>query len=208
MILKYSPDERLLLTLGTRDIPSDTGYTLPERVVHRAAGPFNLPTGIAVTADTGDIFVSDGYGNARVHKYNSSGALITSWGAPGSANPVDFHLPHGVTLDNEGNLIVCDRENNRLQIFDQDGEFLYMRQGFRQPADAVVGPNDEIYVAELGHRLTIIDDDGNILARWGDDSSHDPGQFVAPHGIAIDSRGDIYVGEVLEGQRIQKFVRQ
>ena len=208
VILKYSPDEQLLLTLGTRDRPSDTGYTLPERVVHRAAGPFNLPTGIAVTADTGDIFVSDGYGNARVHKYNSTGALITSWGAPGSANPVDFNLPHGVTLDNEGNLIVCDRENGRLQIFDQDGEFLYMRQGFRQPADAVVGPNDEIYVAELGHRLTIIDDDGNILARWGDDSSHDPGQFVAPHGIAIDSRGDIYVGEVLEGQRIQKFVRQ
>ena len=113
-----------------------------------------------------------------------------------------------MTLDNEGNLIVCDRENNRLQFFDQDGEFLYMRQGFRQPADAAVGPNNEIYVAELGHRLTIIDDDGEILARWGDDSSHDPGQFVAPHGIAIDSHGDIYVGEVLEGQRIQKFVKQ
>ena len=117
VVLKYSPDERLLLTLGTRDRPSDTGYTLPERVVHRAAGPFNLPTGIAVTADTGDIFVSDGYGNARVHKYNSTGALITSWGAPGSANPVDFNLPHGVTLDNEGNLVVCDRENIRLQFF-------------------------------------------------------------------------------------------
>ncbi len=207
VILKYSPDQKLLLTLGTRDSPSDTGYTADDRVVHRAAGPFNLPTGIAATEE-GDIFVSDGYGNSRVHKYTSTGALITSWGVPGSANPVDFYLPHGITLDNEGRLLVCDRENHRIQVFDQEGEFLYMRRGFRQPADAVVGPDGAIYIAELGHRFTIIDDDGEILAQWGDESSHEPGQFVAPHGIAIDSHGDIYIGEVLEGQRIQKFVRK
>ncbi|MCH8064186.1 MAG: hypothetical protein IH861_16990 [Chloroflexi bacterium] len=207
VILKYSPDEKLLLTLGTRDSPSDTGYTLEDRVVKRAAGPFNLPTGIA-TNDEGDIFIADGYGNARVHKYSSTGALITSWGAPGSANPVDFHLPHGIALDNEGRLLVCDRENHRIQAFDQEGEFLFMRRGFQQPTDVAVGPDGTIYVSELQHRLTIMDGDGKILARWGDESSHEPGQFVAPHGIAIDSHGDIYIGEVLQGQRIQKFIRQ
>ena len=207
VILKYSPDEKLLLTLGTRDSPSDTGYTLEDRVVKRAAGPFNLPTGIA-TNDEGDIFIADGYGNARVHKYSSTGALITSWGAPGNANPVDFHLPHGIALDNEGRLLVCDRENHRIQAFDQEGEFLFMRRGFQQPTDVAVGPDGTIYVSELGHRLTIMDGDGKILARWGDESSHEPGQFVAPHGIAIDSHGDIYIGEVLQGQRIQKFIRQ
>lgn len=207
VILKYSPDEKLLLTLGTRSQPSDTGYTLEERVVHRAAGPFNLPTGIAANAE-GDIFVADGYGNARVHKYSSSGALITSWGAPGSANPVDFHLPHGIALDNEGRLLVCDRENHRIQAFDQDGEFLFMRRGFKQPTDVAVGPDGTIYVSELGHRVTIMDGDGKILSQWGGESSHEPGEFVAPHGIAIDSHGDIYIGEVLQGQRIQKFVRQ
>ncbi len=207
VILKYSPDEKLLLTLGTRNSPSDTGYTSEDRVVKQAAGPFNLPTGIAVNTD-GEIFIADGYGNSRVHKYTSTGALIASWGAPGSANPVDFHLPHGIALDNEGRLLVCDRENHRIQAFDQEGEFLFLRKGFQQPTDVAVGPDGAIYVSELGHRFTIMDSDGKILAQWGDESSHEPGQFVAPHGVAIDSRGDIYIGEVLQGQRIQKFVRQ
>jgi len=207
VVLKYSPQGRLMLTLGTRDHASDTGYTLPERVVHRAAGPFNLPTGIAVNPD-GDIFISDGYGNSRVHKYDATGALIYSWGTPGEANPGDMHLPHGICLDHEGRLLVCDRENHRVQIFDQEGEYLAMWTGFLQPTDVVVGADGEAYVSELRHRLSIVDGNGNVLARWGGESSHEPGQFVAPHGIAVDSHGDIYVGEVLEGQRVQKFVRK
>ena len=207
VVLKYSPQGRLLLTLGTRDHASDTGYTLPERVVHKAAGPFNLPTGIAVNTD-GDIFISDGYGNSRVHKYDATGALIYSWGTPGEVNPGDMHLPHGICLDQEGRLLVCDRENHRVQIFDQEGEYLAMWTGFVQPTDVVVGASGEAYVSELRHRLSIVDGNGNVLARWGGESSHEPGQFVAPHGIAVDSHGDIYVGEVLEGQRVQKFVRK
>ena len=172
-----------------------------------AMGPFNLPTGTVANND-GDIFVSDGYGNCRVHKFNSTGTLMISWGSPGSANPVDFKLPHGIGLDNEGRLLVCDRENGRIQLFDQEGEFLGIWTGFNQPTDVVVGPDGTVYVPELGHRFSILDSEGNLLARWGDESSHDPGQFVAPHGVAIDSHGDIYIGEVLQGQRLQKFIRQ
>ena len=206
VVLKYSPDERLLLTLGTRDQPSDTGSK--ERfLVEKAGGPFNLPTGIAVNED-GEIFVSDGYGNCQVHKYSSTGALINSWGSPGTVNPGDFNLPHGIALDNDGRVLVCDRENHRIQIFDQEGEYLSMWTGFRQPCDVAVGPDGEAYVPELQHRFSIVETGGNLLARWGGESSHDPGEFVAPHGVAIDSRGDIYVGEVLEGRRVQKFIRR
>ncbi len=206
VVQKYSPDEELLLTLGTRGQSSDTGYGAEDRVVHQAAGPFNLPTGVAVT-ESGDMFVSDGYGNSRLHKYDSSGALVESWGEPGHDNPVDFHLPHGVGLTNDGRVLVCDRENHRIQVFDEDGRFLSMWTGFRQPTDVVVGPDGEAYVPELQHRLTIVDLDGNMLAQWGGESSREAGRFVAPHGVAIDSHGDIYVGEVLEGQRVQKFIR-
>ncbi|MDP6800230.1 MAG: peptidyl-alpha-hydroxyglycine alpha-amidating lyase family protein [SAR202 cluster bacterium] len=205
VIVKYSLDGELLQELGNRDQASDTGYGA-DRVVHRAAEPFNLPTGIAVT-ESEDIFVSDGYGKSRVHKFDASGALLLSWGEPGSTEPGQFTLPHGVGLDADGRVLVCDRENHRIQVFDQDGNFLTMWPGFRQPTDVQVGPDGEVYVTELTHRFSIVDGDGNVLARWGGESSHDPGQFVAPHGIAVDSRGDIYIGEVLEGQRIQKFVR-
>ena len=206
VVQKFSPDEELLLTLGTRDQPSDTGYG-DDRVVHQAAGPFNLPTGVAVT-EAGDMFVSDGYGNSRLHKYDSSGALVDSWGEPGHDNPVDFHLPHGVGLTGDGRVLVCDRENHRIQVFDEEGRYLSMWTGFRQPTDVVVGPDGEAYVPELQHRLTIVDLDGNVLSQWGGESSREAGQFVAPHGIAIDSHGDVYVGEVLEGQRVQKFIRR
>ncbi len=205
LVLKYSPDQRLLLTLGTRDQPSDTGYD-DERTVHRAAGPFNLPTNVVVS-ESGDMFVSDGYGNSRVHKYDATGALVLSWGLPGKSNPGDFHLPHGIGLDRQGQVLVCDRENHRIQVFDQDGEFRAMWTGFRQPTHLAVGPDGEVYVPELGHRFSIVDGEGELLARWGGDSSREAGQFVAPHGVAVDSHGDLYIGEVLEGHRIQKFLR-
>ena len=104
-------------------------------------------------------------------------------------------------------MLVCDRENHRIQVFDQEGEFLEIFTGFRQPTDLCVGPEGEIYVPELQGRLTIIDSDGDVLSQWGGERSHEPGEFWAPHGVAVDSHGDLYIGEVLEGQRLQKFAR-
>lgn len=207
VVLKYTPNERLLLTLGTRDAPSDTGYTQEERKVKRAAGPFHRPTGVVVNGN-GDIFVSDGYGNCRVHKFDARGTLLTSWGRPGTVRPGEFNLPHGIGLDAQGRLLVCDRENHRIQVFSQDGDYVAMWTGFRQPTDVVTGPDGTVYVPELQSRVTIVDGAGKVLARWGEEDSHEPGKFASPHGIALDSHGDVYVGEVLEGKRIQKFVRR
>ena len=117
-------------------------------------------------------------------------------------------MPHGIGIDLDGRIIVCDRENNRIQLFDENGEFLGIWTGFLQPTAVATGPDGEIYVSELQHRVSIVEAaTGNILAQIGGQNTHEPGGFVAPHGIAVDSHGDIYVGEVLEGQRIQKFVR-
>ena len=118
-----------LRTIGTKGFRSDTGLP-PEaqgrsdsykQVTHGGA-PFNLPTDIAV-APSGEMFVSDGYGNARVHKFSPEGKLLKSWGEPGSA-PGEFNLPHGVWIDRRGRLLVADRENDRVQVFDQDGRLL------------------------------------------------------------------------------------
>ena len=206
-VLKYSPEESLLLTLGTTDRPSDTGWSPEDRSVKRAARPFNQPTGIAVSTG-GDIFVSDGYGNSRVHKFDGAGSLLLSWGSPGTTGDGEFHLPHGIVLDGQGRVLVCDRENHRIQVFTQGGENLETWTGFRQPTALAVGPDGHVYVSELQHRVTVLDSEGNVLARWGGESSREPGRFVAPHGIAVDSRGSVYVGEVLEGKRVQKFVRR
>tara|TARA_B100000029_G_scaffold396184_1_gene394191 strand:- start:11453 stop:12352 length:900 start_codon:yes stop_codon:yes gene_type:complete len=209
VIYKYNKNQELLLTLGVVGTPSATGYSSDQEgfLVKNAGGPFNLPTGIAVNSE-GEMFISDGYGNCRVHKYSSSGLLLTSWGEPGTKNPLQFNLPHGITIDSKNRVLVCDRENHRIQIFDQNGEFETMWSGFRQPTDITEGPGGEFYISELQHRLTIVDAKGKILTQWGGESSRDVGMFVAPHSVAVDSFGDIYVGEVLEGKRIQKFIRK
>ena len=207
VVLKYSPDEELLMTLGNRDQPSDTGYSLEHKVVEWPAGPFNNPTGVVVS-DAGDIFVSDGYGNCRVHKFNASGELLKTWGVPGTEGPGEFHLPHGIELDKRGRLLVADRENHRIQLFTQDGEHIETwTADFKQPTTMTVGADGTVYVPELGSRMSILDSDGNVLSRWGDEPSTEPGLFRSPHCVAVDSRGDLYIGEVLKGSRLQKFAR-
>ena len=111
--------------LGEQNKVSDTGYNFTRKPeihynesVERAAGPFNCCCNVCI-AKNKDIFVADGYGNARVHHFDGKGILLNSWGEVGTG-PGQFHLPHGVALDAEENVIVCDRENDRLQFFDRD----------------------------------------------------------------------------------------
>ncbi len=135
------------------------------------------------------------------------GQLLLSWGEPGKGGPGEFHLPHGITIDRDGRVLVCDRENNRIQIYDQEGNYLDMWDGFLQPASIAQAPNGSFFVPELQHRVTVLSPKGDVMDRWGGESSREPGRFVAPHDVAVDSKGDVYVGEVLEGKRVQKFVR-
>ncbi len=206
LVEKFSPDEELLLTLGNKNTPSDTGDVRDGWLVERPGEPHNMPTGVA-TSVNGDIFVSDGYGNCRVHKFNSEGQLLESWGVPGTDKPGEYHLPHGIGIDPLGRVLICDRENHRIQVISQEGNHIAIWTGFRQPTSVAFDYEERIYVAELQSRLSIIDYNGNIISRWGGEESRDPGKFVAPHCVAVDSKGDVYVGEVLEGMRIQKFVR-
>src|SRR5262249_51980618 len=122
-VRKFTPTGELLLTLGTSGKPSDTGATgMDYRTVLRAGPPFHHPTNLALSP-SGDMYVSDGYGNARVHKFAPDGRLLLSWGEPGGG-PGQFHLPHGIAVDGQGTVYVADRENSRVQLFTPDGKFL------------------------------------------------------------------------------------
>src|ERR671926_211444 len=121
-VRKFTRDGQLLFTLGVSGQPSDTGYSGTLESITRGGPPFNRPTNLAV-APSGDLYVSDGYGNARVHRYSADGKLIQSWGEPGTA-PGQFILPHGIWVAADGRVLVADRENDRVQIFSPNGEFL------------------------------------------------------------------------------------
>lgn len=218
-VRKFTPDGELLMTLGTENEPSETGYRhvsdLFERIasITEGAGPFNRPTGVTVF-DSGEIFVADGYGNARVHGFSSEGELLRSWGEPGP-EPGEFRLPHSIHCDSEHRIWVTDRENSRIQIFDAAGEFLTEWTDVIRPTGLVID-DGTVFVSELCRRISVFTIDGEVLTRWGNEQHpEDDPLFVAPHTVAVDSNGDLYVGEVSysyenndRGARtIQKFER-
>jgi hypothetical protein len=228
-MIKRNRDGEPVLTLGQRGVPSDTGYTKEGRVPFspRASGggipitngvayggpPFNQPTAVG-TAANGDIFISDGYRNARVHKFSADGALLKSWGEPGDARelrntkekPGFFHTPHGIWV-HEDRVYLLDRENNRIQLFSTDGDFIEIWTGFERPTDIYMDRENVIYVTELEEFVSILDLQGNLIGRFGSERSNLPGKFWGPHAIWVDSVGDLYIGEVLDGRRLQKFAR-
>lgn len=218
-VMQFSPDGERLATLGTKGQSSETGFRSVPDIFERiasitdAAGPFNQPTGVTVSS-AGEVFVADGYGNARVHKFDADGDLLFSWGAPG-ADVGAFRLPHSIHTDDDDRVWVTDRENSRVQIFDAEGEFVEEWIDLIRPTDVCID-GDVVYVAELCKRVSVFTTDGTLLARWGNEGLPvDDPLFVAPHAIAVDSRGDLYVGEVSytysdtdRGARtIQKFER-
>ncbi len=213
VVYKFTPDGELLLTIGTPDVASDTGYDgRALESITRGGPPFNHPTNLAV-APGGDLYVADGYGNARVHHFSAAGALLRSWGEPGTG-PGQFNLVHGVAVAADGRVFVADRENDRIQIFGPDGTYLAQWTQVQRPTNIAFDRAGLAYVAELWRlpgersmvhgaspddrpgRVTVLDPAGTVLARWGGPDRCAPGNFVAPHDICVDARGDVYVGEV------------
>jgi DNA-binding beta-propeller fold protein YncE len=210
----FTPEGSLLWTLGTSGQPSDTGATsIDFRTIRHAGPPFHYPTNVAIASD-GSLFITDGYGNARVHQFTSKGTHQTSWGNPGYG-PGEFRVPHGIAIASDGTIVVADRENSRLQFFDPTGRFLCEWTEIARPCQAVVDQGGNVYVAELGYkagmwpgttapspdstggRVSIFDWDGRLPARWGGGLNPcAPGDFFAPHDLCVDSRGDLYVAEV------------
>jgi sugar lactone lactonase YvrE len=190
-VLKYSLAGKLLLTLGNRDVAGDDGFH------------FNRATDIAF-APNGDFFVSDGYGNNRIVKFTKEGKFVKAWGTKGKAEG-QLNLPHAVRLDAEGLLYVGDRENNRVQVFDQDGKFVRSFGGFA-PYGLCIAPDQTLFVADgRANKCLHMTLAGKVLSEWGS-KGMEPGQFQLPHCIAVDRKGNVYVGEI-DGQRLQRFVR-
>jgi DNA-binding beta-propeller fold protein YncE len=197
MIEKRTKEGKLIFRLGEKGKSS----------VRQSGDIFNLPTDAIVDPDNGDIFISDGYGNSRVHKFDTEGNYIKSWGEPGS-DEGKFSLPHNIAITSDKRLIVADRENFRLQIFDTEGNFIDQWH-IHHPMSVTTDSKDNIYVGEmgpppvqegvknLGNCVSILNSEGELIERLGDElpGSND-NQFVAPHGIAVDSNGSIYVAEV------------
>lgn len=214
-VCKFSTTGELLMTLGSLDQPGDPDWNGDVRAAIRAPlarshPPFICPTDVAVDR-AGRIFCSDGYGNARVHRFSKEGELECSWGEPGS-EPGQFHVVHGIWVHVDGRVFVADRENNRLQVFTSDGEVLDVWDGFDHPCDIFID-GDLIYIAEGAASsvspiaadpssfLQIRTLDGETVTRWSS-----PGGGGG-HSVWIDSTGSIYVNQNQEGARLVKYQR-
>jgi len=200
-VRQCTTDGEVLMTIGVPGRPTP----------YMSQAPFNRCTHTALSPQ-GDLYVSDGYGNARVHKYSPNGKLLLSWGGPGT-DPGQFNLPHNICCDADGWVYVADRESHRVQVFDGTGRYETQWNNLHRPSGLYMPPGKcpICYIGEcgpvlpvnrdspnLGPRVSIVANDGTLLARFGDvnGAGNEPGQFISPHGIAVDSRGDVYVGEV------------
>jgi hypothetical protein len=215
VVRKCSPEGKILQTFG---LPGEKGCD--ERRM-------NMPTDMVVTP-TGDVFVSDGYGNNRIVHFDKTGKFVKAWGQLG-IGPNDFSLPHAIALDSKGRLFIADRNNTRIQVYDQSGKLLdswanvIVPWGFHMTAqdelwccgsspmpwrhdekypDAPLScpPKDQIVVK--------YDASGKVklLATFpkGEDDKERPGDLNWVHAVAVDSKGNLYLGDII-GKRVQKF---
>jgi len=198
-VRKCSLEGEVLLTIGSPNSPA----------APYSGNPFNRCTDVAIDPKTHDIYVSDGYMNAKIHKYSSEGEYKFSWGNPGT-DPGEFNIPHNIAIDKDSYIYVADRENHRIQIFNSSGEFQSQWNNLHRPCALYISPDQEFYVGEIGWglsvnrthpnigpRISVLDSKGNRLARighlgWG----LGQGQFLAPHGLTLDEDKNIYLGEV------------
>jgi DNA-binding beta-propeller fold protein YncE len=200
-VTKHALNGEVLLQLGT------FGYANITVTTNGGQGaPFNMPTGIAIAED-GKIFTSDGYANRRVHRFSASGELEHSWGEAGTG-PGQFAIIHKIAIGPDGLVYICDRENNRIQIFDQDGNYQREWNDVVGPGDIYFASDGNVYVAEQGggNGVSIWTQAGELVTRWRGNAD----ACVAAHGLWLDSKRNIYVAEIGDpgkGQRVTKFSR-
>lgn len=191
LVLKLDHDGRPLLVLGRKGVAAEADWL------------FNEPTDIAFDK-LGNIYVSDGYGNSRVMKFDSMGRFLKSWGSYGNG-PGQFDLPHTILIDKEERVYVGDRENKRIQIFDVEGKLLKEWRDVGYPYGLCFGPNGRICMADGGYnRIVELDDNGRIIGAIGE-PGHAPGQFAWAHFLAFSADGRLFVADVLNW-RVDVFV--
>lgn len=206
-VFKFSPDGKVLMTLGTKGVTGKGPYV------------FDGPSDVVVAAN-GDIFVVDGHGkkNCRIVKYSSNGQFIKAWGQKGSG-PGEFEDPHGISIDSQGRLFVADRDNRRIQIFDQEGNFLDQWKQFGRPSGVYIAADDTIYVAdsEPGTVLHPGRTEGIRIGSARDGSitalipTPEPPPGVEGHitaeGVAADAKGNVYAADIGLGN-VRKYARR
>tara|TARA_B100001079_G_scaffold214141_1_gene188645 strand:+ start:423 stop:1367 length:945 start_codon:yes stop_codon:yes gene_type:complete len=200
MVQKRDKNGGIFFTIGERGKPAEW----------QSGKFFNRPTDVAIDEKSGNIFVSDGYGNSRIHKFTSEGKHIKSWGQPGSENG-QFSLPHNLSIFDSNKIALCDRENFRVQIFNFEGEYIdqwhfhrpiaiYSKQDSKNLFIAEAGISGESGnngVPNLGLRIVIVNEKGEKLTTFGKGTlGENPDQIIGPHGLSVDSEGSVYIAEV------------
>jgi hypothetical protein len=211
-VRKYTPEGKLLLTLGTKGEPGEDSTHL------------NRPTDVAITS-AGELFVTDGYGNNRVVHFDRHGQFVTAWGSLGVGRG-QFSLPHSIAADSQGRLYVADRNNARVQVFDQTGRFLDEWRELLVPWHIVITDRDEIYVCGSSpmrwpripvpglivgippkdQLVIVFAPDGRVLRLSTFPKGQRLGELEWVHALAVDRQGNLYLGDI-QGRRAQKFLR-
>jgi DNA-binding beta-propeller fold protein YncE len=181
-IILVDRDRHVVQILASNGSPK---LALGER--NRPGSPFNHPTSAKI-GPNGDIFVADGYGNSQIHRFSSDGRLIKSWGSPGTG-PGEFSTPHCIAFTKNGQIVVCDRENNRVQMFDEDGKFIREICDLFHPMAVAVDSEGMILVSDQIPRLSMFTPEGRLIGRCRP-------ALYGGHGMCLDSLGNIYLAEL------------
>jgi hypothetical protein len=201
-IRKVTPQGRVLMTLGEAHNPA----------LKMSNKPFSVPTHVGVDPRMNEFYISDGYSNAAVHKFSPEGTYLFTFGESGTGEG-QFNIVHNVKVDRAGWVYVADRENHRVQVFSPKGTFETQWVNLSRAACIDIdtsGERDILYVGEyfsgiasndtglnLGPRVTVMSTEGKVLSRVGTEPyGSQAGRFFSPHGIAVDSKGNLYVAEV------------
>jgi sugar lactone lactonase YvrE len=209
VVVKFSPDGKVLMTLGHPGMPGD------------APGYFDRPSAVAVAPD-GTIYVADGHGgdsNARIVKIAADGKVVKTWGKKGTG-PGEFNEPHGIALDSAGRVFVADRVNARIQVFDPDGKFLAEWKQFGRPSAVFIDRNDVIYVADsqTEDKESCTPDPGCRRGiRIGNAKDGTVNYFIprpnpsedksGGEGVAADTAGNVFGAENV-GKGLRKYAKQ
>jgi DNA-binding beta-propeller fold protein YncE len=220
MVIKFNPEGRVVMTMGRKPesirIPNPEPQPPAEGEEERPIGVgiggdnFNRPTDVAWDAE-GNIFVSDGYGNSRVAKFDKNGKFIKSWGSQGT-EPGQFRTLHTIATDAEGNVYVGDRGNRRIQVFDNDGNFKtqFLNVGAPWAICITPGPHQYLYTSNSNGTANFdngeiykLELDGTIVGRFGK-AGKQLKQFSSTHEIDCRNENELLVGEITNW-RVQKL---
>ena len=168
-VLKFDTEGKVLLRMGDRSKPA-------------GQAPFSHPADVAVSS-SGEIFICDGYGNSSVHRFTAEGKYLGSWGSPGKG-PAEFSTPHGIWLDENDRVYVCDRENDRIQVLSMEGDFISEWVDCWHPMDIFQDAQGRFFVTDQSPRFSVWDSEGNLRGRGR--TLHNG------HGIWGDPNGNLY----------------